>query len=197
MLSGGYTTPIQGRIGERPHVGSVNFMVGGCVSDRSEDREIQLNPWRPLFFSPGAGYDYTVDGHFNGVVFQLDLKRIRRTAAAMAGLGVSPRRFRHDLERVRVLAPHDPRTPISLSQLEERSGYSRRHIQLSFQQRFGCWPIQWIRQQRLEQAHQSLLPSASAAFRCSAVNSATVSAFGPAICCGRGSAGSDGPTHLG
>jgi hypothetical protein len=44
VLSGGHTTPIQGRIGERPHVGSVNSMVSGCVSYRSEDREIQLNP---------------------------------------------------------------------------------------------------------------------------------------------------------
>jgi AraC-like DNA-binding protein len=234
VLSGGYTTPIQGRIGERPHIGSVNFMVSGSVSYRSEDGDIQLNPGQPLFFSPGAAYDYAIDGHFNGVVFQLDLNRIRRTAAAMAGLGVSPRRFCPDLERVRVLAPHDPRsrelinvltqaftlldhpelegmgilqhlplddliyrtlamllcpgleslgspgsrqrgdreqvfdelvewarvnlrTPISLSQLEERSGYSRRHLQLSFQARFGCGPIQWIRQQRLEQARQRLL----------------------------------------
>lgn len=91
VLSGGYTTPIQGRIGERPHIGSVNFMVSGSVSYRSEDGDIQLNPGQPLFFSPGAAYDYAIDGHFNGVVFQLDLNRIRRTAAAMAGLGVSPK----------------------------------------------------------------------------------------------------------
>jgi Transcriptional regulator containing an amidase domain and an AraC-type DNA-binding HTH domain len=48
-------------------------------------------------------------------------------------------------------------TPIKLTQLEERSGYSRRNLQLAFQQRFGCGPIQWVRQQRLEQARQDLL----------------------------------------
>jgi AraC-like DNA-binding protein len=46
---------------------------------------------------------------------------------------------------------------INLTQLEQRSGYSRRSLQLVFQQRFGCGPIQWIRRQRLEQARQALL----------------------------------------
>lgn len=52
--------------------------------------------------------------------------------------------------------------PISLTQLEERSGYSRRNLQLAFSQRFGCGPIQWIRRQRLEMARNRLLnPGAS------------------------------------
>ena len=53
-------------------------------------------------------------------------------------------------------------TPINLTQLEQRSGYSRRNLQLAFSQRFGCGPIQWIRRQRLDLARQHLLnPSAS------------------------------------
>jgi AraC-like DNA-binding protein len=53
-------------------------------------------------------------------------------------------------------------TPISLTQLEQRSGYSRRNLQLAFGQRFGCGPIQWIRRQRLELARTHLLnPSAT------------------------------------
>ena len=52
--------------------------------------------------------------------------------------------------------------PISLTELEQRSGYSRRNLQLAFNQRFGCGPIQWIRRQRLELARQHLLnPSPS------------------------------------
>ena len=47
--------------------------------------------------------------------------------------------------------------PIKLSQLEQQSGYSRRSLQLAFQQRYDCGPIQWVRQQRLEQARQALL----------------------------------------
>lgn len=53
-------------------------------------------------------------------------------------------------------------TPISLTELEQRSGYSRRNLQLAFSQRFGCGPIQWIRRQRLDLARQHLLnPSPS------------------------------------
>jgi AraC-like DNA-binding protein len=42
--------------------------------------------------------------------------------------------------------------PLSLSQLEARSGYSRRTLQRAFQQRFGCGPMQWLRRRRLELA---------------------------------------------
>ena len=49
-----------------------------------------------------------------------------------------------------------------LTELEQRSGYSRRNLQLAFSQRFGCGPIQWIRRQRLDLARQHLLnPEAS------------------------------------
>ena len=47
--------------------------------------------------------------------------------------------------------------PISLSDLELVTGYSRRNLQLAFQQRFGCGPIQWVRRQRMERIRQELL----------------------------------------
>ena len=43
-------------------------------------------------------------------------------------------------------------TPISLSQIEQRSCYSRRSIQAMFHKRFGCGPMQWLRRQRLDRA---------------------------------------------
>jgi AraC-like DNA-binding protein len=46
--------------------------------------------------------------------------------------------------------------PLSLQLLEERSNYSRRTLHYLFQQRFGCSPMQWIRQLRMAQAHESL-----------------------------------------
>ena len=53
-------------------------------------------------------------------------------------------------------------SPINLTELEQRRGYSRRNLQLAFGQRFGCGPIQWIRRQRLGLArHQVLNPSPS------------------------------------
>lgn len=42
--------------------------------------------------------------------------------------------------------------PITLSDMEERSHYSRRSLQYAFKQRFGCGPMQWLRQQRLAKA---------------------------------------------
>ena len=36
--------------------------------------------------------------------------------------------------------------PISLSDMERRSSYSRRSLQYAFKQRFGCGPMQWLRQ---------------------------------------------------
>jgi AraC-like DNA-binding protein len=44
------------------------------------------------------------------------------------------------------------RDPIGLSDMEERSNYSRRSLQYAFKQHFGCGPMQWLRQQRLSRA---------------------------------------------
>jgi AraC-like DNA-binding protein len=234
LLSGGYTTPIQGTIGAREGIGSINLILSGGIDYECEGQTLPVGHDRPLFFSPGKEYKYTIRDHFNGVVFDIDLARLRKTAAAIAGIGISERRFTSHLDFARAIHPNDKRsqqlisilrqsfrlldydhlrdggdldllniddliyrtlalllcpnlaqiiqsepttrssreqifedllewsranlhTPIKLSQLEERSGYSRRNLQLAFQQRFGCGPIQWVRQQRLEQARQDLL----------------------------------------
>ena len=241
MLSCGYTSPIQGAVGEREGVGSINLCCFGGATYQLDGRELRISPQQPLFFAPGQEYCYSVD-HFNGLAFHVDLARLQATAAAIAGLGASPRRFQAELEAPRVLALQagrrerllkllrrefalldDPslegsaelshlciddliyrtlalllcpgllafeesggsrahtasererrfeellewirahlREPLSLTQLEQRSGYSRRHLQVVFQQRFGCGPIQWIRQARLEQARLQLLNPAPA-----------------------------------
>ena len=50
----------------------------------------------------------------------------------------------------------DLQRPITLTELEARSGYARRTLQKQFQQRFGMGPIQWVRRQRLLQARQMI-----------------------------------------
>jgi AraC-like DNA-binding protein len=45
---------------------------------------------------------------------------------------------------------------LSLSELEERSGYGRRSLQNAFNQRFDCGPMQWLRRRRLHKARQLL-----------------------------------------
>lgn len=46
--------------------------------------------------------------------------------------------------------------PLSLSDLEARSHYSRRALQYAFRQQLDCTPKQWIRQQRLHAAMEKL-----------------------------------------
>lgn len=46
--------------------------------------------------------------------------------------------------------------PISLSDMEQRTSYSRRSLQLAFKQHFGCGPMQWLRRQRLAKARALL-----------------------------------------
>lgn len=46
--------------------------------------------------------------------------------------------------------------PIGLTELEQRSAYSRRSLQYTFKRRFGCSPMHWIRHQRLQRALSQL-----------------------------------------
>jgi transcriptional regulator GlxA family with amidase domain len=47
--------------------------------------------------------------------------------------------------------------PLSMADLEARSGYSQRSLRNAFHERFGCAPVQWIRRQRLQGVRQRLL----------------------------------------
>lgn len=51
--------------------------------------------------------------------------------------------------------------PISLTDMERRSSYSRRALQYAFKLRFGRGPMQWLRQQRLAKARALLEQPAS------------------------------------
>jgi AraC-like DNA-binding protein len=235
LLTSGYSSPIEGAMGEEKGNAYVQLCLAGSIRYQTQGLSQAIHQSRPLWFSPGAAYRYTTD-HLNALVMRLDLERLRATAAAIAGLGVSERRFSSDLELARVLGCESRRnerlievfrrtlslldspdldthghldvfqvddliyrvfalllhprldsvlamnrqgggvaprervfedllewiranlhTPINLTELERRSGYSRRTLQLAFQQRFGCGPVQWIRRQRLDQARQALL----------------------------------------
>lgn len=46
---------------------------------------------------------------------------------------------------------------ITLTDLELRSGYSARTLQYAFSKMFGCTPMNWIRQRRLDKAHQRII----------------------------------------
>jgi AraC-like DNA-binding protein len=47
--------------------------------------------------------------------------------------------------------------PLHMQDLVNQSGYSQRSLRNFFQERCGCVPVQWIRQQRLDGARQRLL----------------------------------------
>lgn len=71
--------------------------------------------------------------------------------------------------------------PISLSELEQRSYYSRRSLQYAFKARFGCGPMQYLRRQRLWQARRQLAQATapisltSVALRCGYLSLASFS----------------------
>lgn len=240
MFTCGYTSPIQGTIGETPGLGLINFCCVGSSTYLVDGQDLPLSPAQPLMLSPGLEYRYSVD-HYNGLAFHINMGRLQETAAAIAGPAVPPRRFATHFDSPRLIAMDESRRQrllrllrrelallddpllqegpelshlaiddliyrtlallfcpqlvesaeangqvsrsaqrerhfeellewirahlaesIRLTALEQRSGYSRRSLQLAFQQRFGCGPMQWVRRQRLEQARQALLqPSAT------------------------------------
>jgi AraC-like DNA-binding protein len=238
LLTGGYTSPVQGTMGEMPEVVAVNLCCSGAIDYWVDHQSLRIDENRPLFYVPGVEYSYHSE-HFNGLVFHLDRRRLIATAASMAGLGSSLNVLAAQLEAPRVIAfdgqrnerfirlllrvfallddPYpdfsselsclaiddlvyrtlvqllcpglssiqqnqrldaasaregildelldwlrsDLSTPVSLTAMEQRTGYSKRTLQLAFHQRFGCGPVQWVRRQRLEQVRRALLdPSA-------------------------------------
>jgi AraC-like DNA-binding protein len=54
------------------------------------------------------------------------------------------------------LLSEEPDDLLRMSDLEARSHYSRRALQYAFQERLGCSPKQWIREQRLALALEQL-----------------------------------------
>lgn len=74
----------------------------------------------------------------------------------MEGDGPAPQQSAAGFERLLEWICGQLDQPLALSDLERQSGYSRRALQRSFQNRFGCGPMQWVRQRRLEQALQRL-----------------------------------------
>lgn len=62
----------------------------------------------------------------------------------------------------------DLQRPISLSEMELRTGYSRRTLQKAFQERFGMGPMQWVRRQRLLQARR-MVESANGTLKLGAI----------------------------
>jgi AraC-like DNA-binding protein len=46
--------------------------------------------------------------------------------------------------------------PLSLSDLERQSGYSRRSLQLAFRAHLGCSPMQWVSRCRMQKARERL-----------------------------------------
>ena len=66
----------------------------------------------------------------------------------MAGLGGNGRQQIFDELVEWILA--DLTRPLTLTELERRSGYSRRALQYMFHSRFGLGPMQWLREQRLQ-----------------------------------------------
>lgn len=66
-------------------------------------------------------------------------------------------RKRRTIDRVCGAALADLSRPITLTEMATQAHMSVRALQYAFQERFGMSPLDWLRQQRLAQAHQRLL----------------------------------------
>lgn len=97
-----------GTVGEQEDIAQINLILDGENGYSHGGREILVNQQRPLF-SAGHEYIYKIDHHFTGVIFNIDLKRLRRTAAAIAGMGTSERRYTAALDHVRAISIDDSR----------------------------------------------------------------------------------------
>ena len=232
-VSCGYSTPVSGRVGLKPSRGSINLILSGSITYETSGREYRVAPGQPFFYGPTHDYSYTTN-HYNGVVFDIEMSRLKSTAASILGmrapshllvtalsefktltmdggrnsqlikrlatslkfledpdcllsleipyLQIDDLIYRHLalllLPKKLLISPESASTlpsrerifeellewirenlnsPLNLTELEQRSGYSRRSLQNMFQLRFGCGPIQWVRRQRLEQARLALL----------------------------------------
>lgn len=90
-----------------------------------------------------------------GMMFSPDLLGCGAAPGASSAPG-------HALSRVCDFIVANLHRPLTLTDLEEVAGLSARALQLQFLKQFGCSPMAWLRDQRLEVAHQRLLHDAYA-----------------------------------
>jgi len=126
--------------------------------DQSEQAALFLSLYRALALLHAA----TVAGGTLAENLRLDDLLLRLVALLLGPLPNEPSPPRpcgrnEPFEALIVWIEANCHRPLSLSDLESQSHYSRRSLQYAFQQRFGCSPMQYIRRQRLALAKQRLL----------------------------------------
>jgi hypothetical protein len=71
LLTHGYTSPIEGALGEERGIAYVNLCLAGSIRYRTQGLSQAIHPEQPLWFCPGAEYRYTTD-LLNALVMRLD-----------------------------------------------------------------------------------------------------------------------------
>jgi AraC-like DNA-binding protein len=125
--------------------------------------------------APGVSFDQAIRSlcrlvdQFQGRQPLLDLSGIDESFYRILGMMFSPELLgsgtapgtsstpSHSLHRVCDFIVANLYRPLTLTDLEEVAGLSARSLQLQFLKQFGCSPMAWLRDQRLEVAHQRLL----------------------------------------
>lgn len=128
--------------------------------------------------APGVSFDQAIRSlcrlvdQFQGQQTLLDLSGIDDNFYRILGMMFSPDLLGcgaapgassapgHALSRVCDFIVANLHRPLTLTDLEENAGLSARALQLQFLKQFGCSPMAWLRDQRLEVAHQRLLHDA-------------------------------------
>lgn len=112
----GYASPLLGRMGQMQDRGSINLMRLGAVTYTAAGHEYHLNPKRPLFFGPILEYNYQSD-HYNGVVFDISISRLRSTISAMLGVDLLSKQIVTELSCFKTVAMDGTRTSQLLRRL--------------------------------------------------------------------------------
>lgn len=149
---------------------TINAMLGSelddsALPDLSQDRELQL---AAATFPLG-----TVIDHICGYLRQLSAHHLGQIGLndhfyRSLALSLAPALSQHEksgvvqggrrrVDRVCEYILGHLDSPITLTDLERISGFSARGLQLAFQKRFNCTPMQWVRNARLDHVHRKLL----------------------------------------
>lgn len=125
--------------------------------------------------APGVSFDQAIRSlcrlvdQFQGRQPLLDLSGIDESFYRILGMMFSPELLgsgtapgtsstpSHSLRRVCDFIIANLHRPLTLTDLEEVAGLSARALQLQFLKQFGCSPMAWLRDQRLEVANQKLM----------------------------------------
>ena len=118
LVTCGYASPLYGVMGAKDNTGSINLIRSGAVDYKANGKTFAIRPKQPVFFSPTLEYSYCSD-HYNGVVFDISISRLRETAAAMLGSTAHHAKLQHQINNCQTFGLDDGRVTQLIQRLTQ------------------------------------------------------------------------------